>query len=176
MTVRSITNQCYVVHICNFKSTAKKSWFRSWMYQFLSQDCSTLCKMLSRLVGLLCYISSHVLTQCILKYIKTIPKITSRIKLKGSRKRFKKECSICVVQILPAKLGFVWIFMIDWINLIYGLSLKSTKGCQALPKYGSFGDTCSALAFLQKNIKPHKFWTHPQIRTSPKSYANFEWK
>lgn len=50
--------------------------------------------------------------------------------------------------------------MIDWINLVYGLSLKSTKGCQALPKYGSFCDTRSALAFLQKHAKRHKNFGH----------------
>lgn len=64
--------------------------------------------------------------------METIPKITSPMKLKGLRKPLKKGYSVYTVHILPAKLGFVWIFMIDWINLICGLSLKYTKECQAL--------------------------------------------
>lgn len=31
-----------------------------------------------------------------------------------------------------------------------------TNGCQAPPKYSSFCDSSSALAFLQKRMKPHK--------------------
>lgn len=61
----------------------------------------------------LCYFSSRGLTQCILEYMETIPKITSPMKLKGLRKPLKKACSIYMVYILPAKVDFVWIFMID---------------------------------------------------------------
>lgn len=64
--------------------------------------------------------------------METIPKITSPMKLKGLRKPLKKGHSVYTVHTLPAKLGFVWIFMIDSINLICGLSLKYTKECQAL--------------------------------------------
>lgn len=84
------------------------------------------------------------------------------MKLKGSRKQFKKACSIYIVHILRAKVGFVWIFRIDWINLVYGLSLKFTKGCQALPKHSSFCGTRSALASLQKHTKPHKNFGHTE--------------
>lgn len=147
------------------------------MYQFLRQDCSMLCKMLYRLVGLLCCINSHGLTQCILEYMETIPKITSPMKLKGLRKLLKKGYSLYIVHILLAKPGSVWIFMIGWINLFYGLSLKYTKECQALLKYGCLCNTHSALVFLRKQCNTtQKSQMHTEIWANPKSHTNFKAK
>lgn len=64
--------------------------------------------------------------------METIPQITWPMKSKGLRKPLKKGYSVYIVHIVPAKVGFVRVFMIDWINLFCGLSLKYTKECQAL--------------------------------------------
>lgn len=144
------------------------------MYQFLRQDCNMLCKMLHRLIGLLCCINSHGLTQCILEYMDTIPKITSPMKLKGLREPLKKGYLLYIVHILPAKFGFVCIFMIGWINLFHGLSLKYTKQCQALLKYCCLCNICFVLVFLWKQRNTtQKFWMHTEIWTNPKKSHKF---
>lgn len=177
-TTASIQNHdwCCTIYICSSKSTAKNYWLKikSLMYQFPRQDCSTLCKILYRLIGILCCISSHGLTQCILEYIETIPKITSPMKLKELRKLFKKGYSIYIVHTLPIKVAFVWIFMIDWINLFLWIISEIHKRVSI--KYDCLCNTHSALVFLQKQYnttqkildtqrnmnkpkKSHKFWS-----------------
>lgn len=123
--------------------------------------------MLYRLIGLLCCFSSHGLTQCILEYMETIPKITSPMKLKGMRKPFKKLNIHCTYT--TSKSWFCLDFY-DWLNkFILWIISEYTKGCQALLKYSCLCNTCSALVFLQKQYNTtQKFWAHREYEQTQK--------